>query len=149
MTTPNNFTHVVQSLSRVWLFATRDLIFTMSQCLFKLMFTESTMPSNHLILYQPLLLNLSQHQGLFHCQLFASGGQSIGASASASVLPMNIQSSFPLGLTGLISPQSKGLSRIFSRTTIQITQVNSLNSHNSKLQMRKPRHRRSEVVSHS
>ena len=46
--------------------------------------------------------------------LFASGGQSIGASASASVLPMNIQNWFPLGLTGLISLQSKGLSSVFS-----------------------------------
>ena len=52
-------------------------------------------------------------------QLFASGDQSIGISASASVLPMNIQHWFPLGLTGLISFQSKGLSRIFSSTTVQ------------------------------
>ena len=52
-------------------------------------------------------------------QLFSSGGQSIGASASASVLPVNIQDWFPLGLTGLISLQCKGLSRIFSNTTIQ------------------------------
>ena len=51
--------------------------------------------------------------------LFTSGGQSIGASASASVLPMNIQDSFPLGLTGLISWQSKRLSRVFSNTTVQ------------------------------
>ena len=51
--------------------------------------------------------------------LFTSGGQSIGASASASVLPMNIQGWFPLGLTGLISLQSKGLSRVFSNTTAQ------------------------------
>ena len=51
-------------------------------------------------------------------QLFASGGQSIGASASASVLPINIQGWFPLGLTGLVSLQSKVLSRIFSSTTI-------------------------------
>ena len=51
-------------------------------------------------------------------QLFASGGQSIGASASASVLPVNIQDWFPLGLTGLISLQSKGLSRVFSNTTV-------------------------------
>ena len=55
-------------------------------------------------------------------QFFASGDQSIGASASASpsVLPMNIQDWFPLGLTGLISSQSKGLSRVFSNTTVQI-----------------------------
>ena len=50
-------------------------------------------------------------------QLFISGGQSIGTSASASVLPMNIQGWFPLGLTGLISLLSKGLSRVFSSTT--------------------------------
>ena len=52
-------------------------------------------------------------------QFFASGGQSIGASASTSVLPMNIQDWFPLGMTGLISLQSKGLSRVFSNTTVQ------------------------------
>ena len=52
-------------------------------------------------------------------QLFTSGGQSIGTSASASVLPMNIQHWFPLGLTGLISLQSKGLWRVFSGTTIR------------------------------
>ena len=50
--------------------------------------------------------------------IFALGGQSIGASASASVLPMNIQDWFPLGLTGLISLESKGLSRVISGTTI-------------------------------
>ena len=52
-------------------------------------------------------------------QSFISGGWSIGALASASVLPMNIQGWFPLGLTGLISLQSKGLSRFFSSTTVQ------------------------------
>ena len=51
--------------------------------------------------------------------LFASGGQSIGASASASVLAMDIQGWLPLGLTGLISFQSKGLSRVFSSTTVE------------------------------
>ena len=50
-------------------------------------------------------------------QFFASGGQIIGVSASISVLPMNIQDSFPLGLTGLILLQSKGLSRVFSKTS--------------------------------
>ena len=58
--------------------------------------------------------------GTFPISLFfASGGQSIGVSASASVLPTNIQDSFPLGWTGLISLQSKGLSRVFSNTTVQ------------------------------
>ena len=52
-------------------------------------------------------------------QFFASGGQSIGVSASISVLPMNIQDWFPLRLTGWISLQSKGLSRVFSKTTVQ------------------------------
>ena len=52
-------------------------------------------------------------------QFFASGGQNIRVSASASVLPMNIQDWFPLGLTGLISLQSKGLSSIFSNITVQ------------------------------
>ena len=52
-------------------------------------------------------------------QLFASGGQNFGASVSASILPGNIQSWFPLVLTGFISLQSKGLSRVFSSTTIQ------------------------------
>ena len=52
-------------------------------------------------------------------QFFASGGQSIGASASTSVLWMNIQDWFPLGLTGWVSLQSKGLSRVFSNTTVQ------------------------------
>ena len=52
-------------------------------------------------------------------QFFASGGQSIGASASASVLPMNISDWFPLGWTGWISLLSKGLSRVFSNTTVQ------------------------------
>ena len=54
-------------------------------------------------------------------QLFTSGGQSIGVSASTSVLPMNIQDWFPLGWTGWISLQSKGLSRVFSNTTVQST----------------------------
>ena len=57
-------------------------------------------------------------------QFFASGGQSIAVSASASVLPMNIQDWFPLGWTGLISWQSKGLSRVFSNTAVQKHQFN-------------------------
>ena len=79
------------------------------------------MPSNHLILCCPLLLLPSIFPSIRSfqmSQLFASGGSSIGASASASVLPMNIQGWFPLGLTSLISLLSKGLSRVFSSTTI-------------------------------
>ena len=71
-------------------------------------------------------------------QLFASGGQNIGVSASTSVLPMNIQDWFPLGWTGWISSQSKGFSRVFSNTTVQNHQFFSAlpslwsNSHNCK-----------------
>ena len=68
----------------------------------------------------PPAFNLFQHQGLFPMsQFFTSGDQSSGTSASASVLPMNIQDWFPLGLTGLISLQSKSLTRVFSNTTVQ------------------------------
>ena len=76
-------------------------------------------PSHPLSSPSPPAFNLSQHQGLFQWKdhwLFPSGGQSI--RASASVLPMDIQGWFPLGLTGLISLQSKGLSRAFSNTTV-------------------------------
>ena len=60
-------------------------------------------------------------------RLFASGGQSIGASASASVFSINIQGWFPLGLTGLISLRPKGLSRVFSNITVQKHQFFMLN----------------------
>ena len=79
--------------------------------------TDANHPSHLLSSSSPPAFNLSQ--GSFPMsQLFASGGQRIEASASASVLPMNIQDWFPLGLTGLISQQSKGLSRVFSNTTV-------------------------------
>ena len=119
---------VVHSLSHVWLFATTwtaarqpSLSFTNSQSLLKLMSTESVMPSNHLILCRPLLLlpSIFPTTRVFpKSQLFASSGQSIGASASASVLPMTSQGWFPLGLTGLIL-QSKELSRVFSSNTVR------------------------------
>ena len=100
-----------------------SLSITNSQSLLKLMSIESVMPSNHLILCHPLLLSHSQFfpaSGSFQMsQLFASVGQSSGVSASTSVLRMNIQDWFPLGLTGWIPLQSKGLSRVFSNTTVQ------------------------------
>ena len=74
-------------------------------------------PSHPLSSPSPPCLNLSQRQDLF--QLFTWGGQSIGVSASASVLPMNSQDWSPLGWYGWISLQSKGLSRVFSNTTVQ------------------------------
>ena len=76
-------------------------------------------PSHPLSSPSPSTFNLSQHQALFQMSwLFTLGGLSIGVSASASVLPMNIQDWFPLGSTCLIL-QSKGLSRVFSNTTVQ------------------------------
>ena len=93
-----------------------------SQRLLKLMSIELMMPSNHLILCHSLLLppSIFPASGSFQMsQFFVSGGQSIGVSASASVLSMNIQDWFPLGWTGWISLQSRGLSRVFSNTTVQ------------------------------
>ena len=79
--------------------------------------SDAVWSSHPLLSPSPPALGLSQHQGLFQW-VFTSGGQSIGASASSSVLPMNIQGWFPLGLTDLISLQPNRLSRIFSNITI-------------------------------
>ena len=85
--------------------------------------SDAIQPS-HLPSPSPPAFNLSQHQGLFQwSQFFTSGGQCIGASTSASVLPMNIQDWFPLGLTGLISLQSKD-SQVSSLTP-QFKSINS------------------------
>ena len=92
-----------------------------SQSPLKLMSIESVMPFNHLILCHPFSSCLQSFpaSGSFQMsQFFASGGQIIGVSASASVLPMNIQDWSPLGWTGWMSLQPKGLSRIFSKTTV-------------------------------
>ena len=89
------------------------------------------MPSNHLILYHPFSSCPQSFpaSGSFPMiWLITSGNQSIGASASASVLPMNIQGWFPLGLTGLTSLLSKGLSRVFSNTVVQKHQFFSTQS---------------------
>ena len=86
------------------------------------------MSSNHLILCYPFLLPPSTIPSIrfFSSEsFFTSGGQSIGISASASVLPMNIQDWFPLGWTGWISLQSKGLSRVFSNTAVRKHQFSS------------------------
>ena len=74
--------------------------------------------------YHPLssaspTFNLSQHQGLTKESVLCISGQNIGVSASTSVLPLNTQDWFPLGCTGCISLQSKGLSRVFSNTSVQ------------------------------
>ena len=119
----------VQSLSHVHLFVTpwtaacqASLSITNLRSPPKPISIESVMPSNHLILYRPLLLPPSIFPSIrvFQMsQLSTSGGQSIGVSASTSVLPMNIQDWSPWWWTGWISLQSKGLSRVFSNTTVQ------------------------------
>ena len=90
--------------------------------LLRLMSIESVMPSNHLILcrsFSSCPQSLPASGSFPMSQLFMWGGQSPGVSASASVLPMNTQDWSPLGWTGWISLQSKGLSRVFSNTTVQ------------------------------
>ena len=119
----------VRLLSHVQFFATAwtaacqaSLSITNSWSSLKLMSTESVMPSTISSSVSPFC---SCHQSFpasesFQIsQFFTSGGQIIGVSALASVLPMNIQDWFPLGLTGWISLLSKGLSRVFSNTTVQ------------------------------
>ena len=120
---------LVQPLSRVQLFTTpwipahqASLSIINSWSLLKLMSIESVMPSSHLILCHPLLLlpqSLPASDSFPVSQLFAWCGQSIGVSTLASVLPMNTQDWSPLERTGWISLQSKGLSRVFSNTTVQ------------------------------
>ena len=119
----------VQSLSHVWLFATSwtvahqaSLSITNSQSLLKLMSIEPVMPSNYLTLCCPLLflpLIFPSIRVFPVSQFFTSCGQSIEASASASVLSTNIQDWFPLGLTFWISLQSMGLSGVFSNNIVQ------------------------------
>ena len=136
---------VFQLLSYVWLFVTpwtaahqASLSFTISQNLLKLMSLELVMPSNHLIQLppSPLIFNFFQHQGLSQwVDSLPQVAKELELLLSVSVLPVNIQGWFPLGLTGLISLLSKGLSRVFSSTTVQKHQFFSaqpsvcLNSH--------------------
>ena len=115
-----------QSLSRVRLFATpwiaarqASLSITNSWSSLRLTSIESVMPSSHLILCRPLLLlpsifpsiRVCSNESVLHIRWQSTG-------ASASVLPMNIQDWFPLGWTGWISLHSKGLSKVFSNTTV-------------------------------
>ena len=123
---PKDAPVVVQSLCCVRLFATpwtaarqASLSFIISWSLLKLMSIESVMPPNHLLLcclFSSCLQSFPASGSFPMNHLFASGGQSIGASSLASDLPVNIQDWSPLGLTVLISLQSKGLSRVFSRS---------------------------------
>ena len=119
----------VQSLSWVPLFATpwtavrqASLSITISWSLLKLMSIESVMPSNYYILCCPLLLlpsvfpsiRVYSNESVLHIRW-----PKYGVSASASVLPMNVQDRFPLGWTSWVFLQCKGLSRVFSNTTVQ------------------------------
>ena len=119
----------VQSLSRVWLFAT---LWT-AACQVSLSIANSrsllnSCPlsqwchptiSSSVVPYSSCLQSFPASGSFQISQFFTSGGQSIGVSASASVLPMNTQDWSPLGWTGWISLQSKRLSRVFSNTTVQ------------------------------
>ena len=91
--------------------------------LIRLMSIESVMPSSHLIFCCPLLLLPSVFSSIrvfiFQCVNSSHQVTSYGVLVSESVLPLNFQDWFPLGLTDLISLQSKGLSRVFSNTTVQ------------------------------
>ena len=131
-----NHFQLVQSLCCVRLFATpgtaarqASLSITSSWSLLKLMSIKSVMPSNissSVVPFSSCLQSFPASGSFPMSQFFTSDGQSIGVLASASVLPMNIQHWFPLWWTGLISLKSKGLSRIFSNTTVQKHQLFAL-----------------------
>ena len=119
---------VVQLLSHVrhvaapWISLSRLPSFISYWSLLRLMSVESVLPSNHLILCCPFSSCPQSFpaSGSFPVsRFFTSSGQRIGASASASVLPINIQGWFHLGLTALFLLWSTGLSRVFSSTTVQ------------------------------
>ena len=124
-----NFVGVVQSLSHIWLFeapwtaARQDpLSSTMSHSLLKpypsSQWGHPTISSS-VTPFSSCPQSFSASESFPMSQLFISGGQSIGASILASVLPMNVHGWFPLGLTGLISLLSKGCSRVFSSTSVR------------------------------
>ena len=133
----------VQSLSHIRHFATPWIAarqaspsITSSRSSLRLTSIKSVMPSSHLILCHPFSScsqSLPASESFPMSQLFSWGSESIGVSALASVLPMNTQDLFPLGWTGWISLQSKGLSRVFSNTTVQKHQFFSaqLSSHSN------------------
>ena len=126
---------VVQLLSHVWLLVTQWTIalqasvsFTISQSLFKLISTESMIPSNHLILYHPLLLLPSIFPNIrviYKESALHIRRPEYWASVLASVLSMNIQGWCPLGFIDLILLLSKGLSRVFFNTS-SLTQYSHL-----------------------
>ena len=136
----------VQSLSRVWLFVTpwtveHQVSFSITMSLsqwFHPIISSSVAP------FSSCTQSFPTSESFPMSWLFASGTQSIGTSASTSVLPMNIQGWFPLGLTGLISLQYKRLSKVFSNTKVQKQKIASAkpslqsNSHIHTWLMKKP-----------
>ena len=122
-------THIsVQSLSGVQLFATpwtaaRQAFLSITPGVYSNSYPLSQWwnpaVSSSVIPFSSCLQSFSASGAFQMSQLFTSGGQSIGLSASASILPLNTQHWSPLGWTGWISLQSKGLSRVFSNTTVQ------------------------------
>ena len=120
------FSSVAQSCLTIWTPWTAasqaSLSITNSKSLLWLMSIKSVMPSNHLILCCPLLLLLSMFPSirvLSNESALHIRWPKFGVSASTSVIPMNTQGWSPIGWTGWISLQSKGLSRVFSNTTVQ------------------------------
>ena len=125
---PGQFSSV-QSLSCVWLSVTPGTVAHQASLCASLppeacsnscpSISIAIQPSNPVIPFSSCLKSFPASGSFPRSLFFASGGQRIGVSASTSVLPMNIQDWFPLGLTVWISLQSKGLSRVFSNTTVQ------------------------------
>ena len=126
------FAVVVQSLSHIHLFRTpwtaahqASLSFTISRNFLKLMSWCHPIISCSVAPFPSCPQSFPASESFPVSPFFASGGQNTGVSASASVLPMNIQGCFPLGLTGLSTLLSKGLSRVFPRTTVWKHQFSS------------------------
>ena len=123
------FSSVTQSCLTLWTAAHQaSLSITNSRSLLKFMSFDSVMSSNHpsFVIPSSSCPQSFPASGSFQMsQFFASGGQSIGVSASSSVLPVNIQDWFPSGWTGWISLQSKGLSTWESSLTPQLKSINS------------------------
>ena len=144
---------LVQLLSRVWLFVTPWIAARQALSITNSLSLLNSCPlsqrchptiSSSVIPFSSCLQSFAASGSFQMTQFFASGGQSIGVSASTSVLPMNIQDWFPLGWTGWISLPSKGLSRVFSNTTVQKHQFFGAqlslwsNSHNHTQLLEKP-----------
>ena len=115
-----------------------SLSFTFSQILLRFISIESVILSKHLILCHSLLLGLQSFpasRSFLVSQFFASGGQSIGVWVSASALPRNIQGWFPLGMTGLISLQSRTLNYLLQYHDLKASILSHFNLHISSINL--------------